>query len=269
MRATDFVSLVLRGIGTESDLTAVGALLGYARSAADLYSAPVNREANRARWEAGVRDLLAQAAPGSDHQLAFARALCGAASSNDALAQVRGLYDGSQSLEGLNIDQDLRWSLLTALAANGQATATDIDAELARDATISGSESAAAARTAMPTAEAKEKAWQEGVINNDTPNETARQICLSFQRSGQEEVLEPYVDRYFEMAETILEKRGVWLARIALEFTFPRANPTAATLARADRWLAETQAAPAARRYVAEGRADLARALAAQERDGR
>jgi aminopeptidase N len=32
MRATDFVALVLQGVGTETDLTAVGALLGYAKT---------------------------------------------------------------------------------------------------------------------------------------------------------------------------------------------------------------------------------------------
>jgi aminopeptidase N len=268
MRATDFVALVLRGIGQERDLTAVGALLGYARTAADLYSAPGHRIANRARWEAGVRELLAAAEPSSDHQLAFARAMCAAASSEEALGQVRGLYEGTVDVPGLAIDQDMRWNLLSALAANRWADDAEIDAELARDATISGAESAASARASMPTPEAKEHAWQLGVISKDTPNETARQICLSFQRSGQTDVLEPYVERYFEMAEHILETRGVWLARIALEYTFPRANPTPETLDRADRWLAETSAPPAAKRYVSEGRADLARALAAQERDG-
>ncbi|GAC1382058.1 MAG: aminopeptidase N [Marmoricola sp.] len=267
MRATDFVALVLRGVGRETDLTAVGALLGYARNAVELYSAPAHRAANRARWEAGVRDLLLAAKPGSDHQLAFARALCSAASSEEALGLVRGLYDGTRSLEGLTVDQDLRWDLLTALAAHGHADDAAIDAELARDSTISGAESAAGARASMPTAEAKERAWTAGVLSSDTPNETARQICAHFQRPGQAEVLAPYVERYFEMADTILETRGVWLARIALENTFPRANPSAETVARADRWLAETTATPAARRYVAEGRADVVRALAAQERD--
>ena len=38
-------------------------------------------------------------------------------------------------------------------------------------------------------------------------------------------------------------------------------------LARLDEWLATSTANPAAKRYVEEGRADMARALAAQRRD--
>jgi aminopeptidase N len=48
---------------------------------------------------------------------------------------------------------------------------------------------------------------------------------------------------------------------------FPRPLASQALLERVDAWLATTEADPAARRYVAEGRADVARALAAQERD--
>src|SRR3712207_9452333 len=79
MATSDFVELVLRGVGTESDLTAVGALLQYARQAIDLYSAPENREGLRDRWEAGLLELVGHAEGGSDHQLAVVRALASAA----------------------------------------------------------------------------------------------------------------------------------------------------------------------------------------------
>ena len=59
------------------------------------------------------------------------------------------------ALEGLAVDADLRWTLLSALAKNGRADAARIDQELARDNTISGQEHAAAARALRPTAEAK------------------------------------------------------------------------------------------------------------------
>src|SRR5690606_34188472 len=55
LAASDFVTLVLAGVGSESDLTAVQALLGYARAATESYSAPAKRAELRATWEAGVR----------------------------------------------------------------------------------------------------------------------------------------------------------------------------------------------------------------------
>ena len=45
MTTTAFAELVLRGVRTETDLTAVGALLRYAKQAVDTYSAPAHRDA--------------------------------------------------------------------------------------------------------------------------------------------------------------------------------------------------------------------------------
>ncbi|MCX6395516.1 MAG: aminopeptidase N [Propionibacteriales bacterium] len=267
LAAGDFVKLVLAGVGSESDITAVQALLTYARSSADSYSAPSKRAALRATWEAGVRGLLEAAEAGSDHQLAFARSFAAAAHTEAALDLVQGLYDGTASLDGLEVNQDLRWSFLQALAAGGRVDEPAIDAELARDNTISGQEKAAGARTVRPTAEAKAWAWEAAVLGNDLPNETMRQVCASFQVAGQEELLAPYVAKYLEVAETVIETKGVWIARVNLELTFPRAIPTQATLDAVTAWLESTQANPAAVRYVREGQADLARALAAQAKD--
>ena len=66
------------------------------------------------------------------------------------------------------------------------------------------------------------------------------------------------------MAETIVDELGVWIGQVALVYLFPLASPSAETLAKVDAWLAEETAPAVARRYVIEGRDDLARALRAQ-----
>ncbi len=109
-RATDFVALVLRGIGTETDLTAVSRLPVYARTAVHYYAAPEHRESLKATWEQGLRGLLQGAEPGSDHQLAFLRAYTSAAHSPEALDFLEGLLDGSVTVPGLEVDTDLRWT---------------------------------------------------------------------------------------------------------------------------------------------------------------
>jgi aminopeptidase N len=143
----------------------------------------------------------------------------------------------------------------------------EIDAELARDNTISGQERAAAARAAVPTAEAKEAAWRAAVVSDETANETQRSIARAFQVAGQDELLEPYVERYLETAETVWEAKGVQRATTILDNLFPRVLATAPVLERVQAWLESTSATPAAVRYVREGAADLERALAAQQRD--
>ncbi|HUP98946.1 MAG TPA: aminopeptidase N, partial [Aeromicrobium sp.] len=258
--AKDFVELVLAGVAGESDLTAVAALLRQGQSAINLFTPDEARPAVAERWEAGLQQLVGQAAEGSDHQLAFVRAYASAASGPEYL---RRLLDGK--LTGLEVDADLRWTLVKGLARIGEAGEDEIAAELARDDTNSGRENAAAALAIRPLAEAKAEAWRRAAEDPDTPNETRRQIALAFQVPGQADVLEPYVDAYLTMAETVVEKLGVWIGQTALTYLFPLANPSAQTLAKVDAWLTSTKASAAAVRYVSEGRDDLARALRAQE----
>ncbi|HQR27377.1 MAG TPA: aminopeptidase N, partial [Nocardioides sp.] len=220
MSTTDFVELVLRGIGSESDTTAVSRLPGYVRIAVNFYSSPANRPALQARWETGVRALLEAAEAGSDHQLAFVRAYAAAARSDDAFDLLAGLLDGSTSLPGLEVDADLRWTLLTALARGGRADEARVAEELARDSTISGQEHAAMALTVRPTPEAKAQAWRDAVERDDVANETQRQIAYAFPVADQAELLAPYLEKYLAVAETIWEEKGTQRASTALEGMF-------------------------------------------------
>jgi aminopeptidase N len=178
-----------------------------------------------------------------------------------------GLLDGTVQRTGLKVDTDLRWTLLGALARNGRIGADEVDSELARDDTIAGREHAAAVLAMVPTAEAKARAWTDAVIRDDVPNETQRSIAIAFHQRGQDEVLAPYRDKYLEMATTIWDERGVQRASTALSYLFPLIPSSAETLAAVDHWLETTEANPAAKRLVSEGRADMARHLQGQARD--
>jgi aminopeptidase N len=266
MSATDFVHLVLANIGAETDAWGVTRIPTYAALAVNAYSAPEHRAGLRAEWESGLRELLLAAEPGSDHQLTFARSYAAVAHGDQALADVQGLLDGTWTVDGLAVDQDLRWVLVTSLAAAGRSGEALIEAELERDKTIVGKEKAAAARVAQPTADAKAEGWR-AILDPGTPNETHRETVLSIFRYGQEDVIAPYLERYLEAADTVIDTLGFHKASVLLEYGFPKALGTPALLERVDAWLAGTDAPKGAVRYVNEGRADVARALAAQERD--
>jgi aminopeptidase N len=266
MSATDFVHLVLANIGQETDAWGISRIPVYAAQAVHSMSAPEHREALAAEWERGLRRLLGDAAPGSDQQLTFARSYAAAAHSEEAIADLEAMLDGTLTFDDLAMDPELRWTLIAGLARLGRA-GDRIDAELARDNTISGKEHAAAARASQPTAEAKAEAWVAAVEQSDTPNETQRSIVLAFQVHGQDEVLEPYVDKYLQAAETTWDHLGTHKASVALNFIFPRPLASPALLERVDAWLETTTANPAAVRFVKEGRADVARYLRAQAKD--
>ncbi|HEY9393019.1 MAG TPA: aminopeptidase N, partial [Nocardioides sp.] len=105
MRASDFVELVLANIGQETDAWGVTRIPVFAAQAVGSFSAPANRDALKARWETGLRELLEAAAPSSDHQLTFARTYAAAARSEAAIADLKGLLSGDLAFDGLDIDQ--------------------------------------------------------------------------------------------------------------------------------------------------------------------
>ncbi|ERF58682.1 aminopeptidase N, partial [Cutibacterium avidum TM16] len=63
-------------------------------------------------------------------------ALALSAADHESAGQVRGLLDGN--VTDLVVDPELRWQAWTALAALGQASVEDLDAELERDRTKTG-----------------------------------------------------------------------------------------------------------------------------------
>ena len=266
MRARDWVDLVLANIGQETDAWGVTRIPASTALAVNFYSDPSHRDELRTTWESGLRRLATTAEPGGDHQLTFVRSWAGAARSDEAFGELAGLLDGSFTIEGLAVDQDLRWELITALAKSGRLGESEIAAELERDNTISGKEKAAAARVAQPAPEAKAAGWR-AIMDPATPNETSREMVYSIFRFGQEDVLEPYLEKYLEAADTAFDTLGFHKGSVVLEHGFPRPLGSSETLERLDAWLADSSAPKGAQRYVLEARADVARALAAQACD--
>jgi aminopeptidase N len=266
MPATDWVRLVLANIGHETDSWGLTRVPANTALAIAYYSDPARRDALRAEWESGLRALLDAADPGSDHQLTFAQHYAAAARSAGAVEELVGLLDGSVTFDGLVVDQDLRWNLIVALARAGRFTDAEIDAELERDRTIAGQERAAAARVAQPRREAKEAGWA-ALLDPATPNATSEAMVLSIFRPGQEDVLQGFVEKYLEAADTCLDTLGFHRGSVVLELGFPRLLGSAETVATLDAWLADATGASGARRYVSEARGEVQRALAAQECD--
>jgi aminopeptidase N len=269
MPASQYVGIVLKGIRAETDLTAVRTLLTQATTAINSYAAPAHRAALRAQYEQSVGELMDNAEPGSDHQLAFARAYINSIFSDARADRLAAWLDGSELPEGLVIDTDLRWTLIVSLARLGRIDAERIDEELTHDTTITGQERAAQARAARPTPEAKAEAWRIAVESDDTPNETQFRTIIGFQQPGQEDLLRPYVAKYLSAARDVYTRLGSSMGENVLVYLSPRNLPEKSTLDALSGWLdneAKSVDAPTLR-YVGEARADLIRALDAQKRD--
>ena len=208
------------------------------------------------------------AEPGGDHQLSFARAYAGAAHSDQALADLEGLLDGSLDIDGLAVDTDLRWTLLSALAKNGRADAARIDEELARDNTISGKEHAAAARAAAPD----RRGQGRGVGARDGPRRRTERdpaqhrAGLPGLRPGRgARAVRREVPR--RRRHACGRRRAPSAPRPRWSTSSPSSSPARPSSTGVDAWLESSPANPAAKRYVRENRDDVARALRAQAKD--
>ncbi|HET7822284.1 MAG TPA: aminopeptidase N [Ornithinibacter sp.] len=270
MGARHFVDIVLATLPGETDSTLLRTLIGQLQTAVHSYSAPQNRDALRESTRDRIWAIARSAPAGSDAQLQLVSAAAALTTAGDDPTALRALLDGTEVLDGLTVDFEMRWTLLTALAAAGAADAAEIDAERAHEDTATGRERAARARAARPTPEAKQEAWA-AAVDGALPNSVVEALGLGFNRPGTSaDLLRPFVDRYHELLDSI-EDRGSHAMVEAIVYGFyPRPIADAALRDRTQAWLDANLHAPAAlRRLVVENRDPVERALAAQERDAR
>src|SRR5690606_31539890 len=127
---------------------------------------------------------------------------------------VQGLLDGSQALDGLTVDTDLRWTLLRRLVVTGQAGEAEIDAEHERDRTAAGERHAAGCKAAIPSAEAKAAAW-ELIVSGERPTAVFRATLGGCVAPDQADLLVPYGDKYFAEVGRIWDE---WSSDMAQTF---------------------------------------------------
>jgi aminopeptidase N len=170
---------------------------------------------------------------------------------------------------GLTLDRDLRWLVVVALSTLGLMPEAEIEHELERERNDWSERRAATARAARPLPEAKATAWRAIADDPATPLSTVRALERGFMRSDQDQLLEPYVERYFEVLRRIWQDRE---PEVALSFAggmYPTVLVSEALVERTDRELAASALAPPLRRRLLEQRDQVERALRARAADQR
>ncbi|CAL9459544.1 Aminopeptidase N [Streptomyces sp. enrichment culture] len=266
--ARDFVDLVVRFAGRESDIGVLQMLHAWAESALVHYAAPAWREQGGALLARCAERELYDAEPGSEHQLAWARFFARTAGDPAGLDLLEGLLNGTSAVEGLVVDQELRWAFLEPLTAHGVADEKALAEELARDDTASGKRHQVRCLAARPSAEVKAQCWAQVVESDALSNALVEATIAGFAQSSQRELLAPYAEKYFAAIERVWTERSIQIGMDVVRGLFPALQDSQATLDATDAWLtAHGDAAPALRRLVLEARDDLARALRGQACD--
>ena len=267
LSASDYVPLVLSGLRTETDISIAQMMVLQMGSAVEMFATPTHRDGLRTIQTEGLKALLDQSEAGSDHQLAFARAFAGAAGNAPDpkhLEYVQALLSGT--LTGLRVDDDLKWHFLGVLGSRGIIGEAEIAAALAKDNTASGVKSATFARTSLPNPEAKESAWAE-IFAGKVPNHIQIAMISGIQRANQRDLMEPFVDRYFEALLPAWNEQSFEMASNIATGLYPIMVTTQETLDKTKAWLSQENIPTALHRLVAEQRDALQRALNAQSFD--
>ena len=267
--AAQFLPAALEALSVETHSSVVRGLIAKVATVVGLYLPPAQRLEYIEHAARALAQLAQEAAPGSDTQLQLAKAAAAHALTGEQIERVVGWFDGSAPLEGLVVDQDLRWELLISLVAAGRFGEAEIAAEAEHDVTTTGRERASEARCALPSPQAKAQAWEKLVTDASIPNETLAKSLRGFLNvTRHPQLLAPFVEAYGQIVEQVWGSRTFHMAESILAGIFPL---PAVGLDDVDaqgvleQWLQTHTDSPAAlQRIVRENLDDVKRVLGAQ-----
>ena len=282
-----FVQSVLAHADDDTEPSTLTALLNQALRVACRYADPHMRRALLERLLAddstesskekepavlhGGWGRLRAAAPGSDAQIVRARAwleaagqarLLGEARSTQMAARVREILGGA--LPGLELDADIRWRAMTALARLDAVSTDELDAERKGDPTASGITHHLRASTSMPRQDLKAEVFDRLLTETALSNEHIDALVAGFGVDAHRDLTAAFTSRYLQELQGLWSGRGQEIATRLVVGLFPACGDESDAQSVED-WLAKHPEAPSAlRRLILKSLDDLRRALTAR-----
>ena len=168
----DFINVALNNAPAEKDYTLLGDTLGKVAGAKryldamnlnDAYTRDTTRKLEQMAW-----DGAAAHKGNADFQRRWFGLYVNVASSPQALARLAAVLDGKDKAEGLNVNQELRWSIIARLNRYNHPGANAlVEAELARDKSDAGQMAAVAAVAGRPDSATKNE-WLARIEDQQT-----------------------------------------------------------------------------------------------------
>ena len=255
LSASKYLDMALEALKHETNSSVLNGILRHTQGALAYYAADPD-SAHRLLAPA-LLALAEDAEAGSDRQRQLVRAFLQVAGAKEA-PEINRWYEEGNVLEGVSVDTDLRWDMLFALAANGQADEDMIRKMEESDDTITGRENAFLARAALPSRENKTQ-WAQRVLEDTSLTNgqidaltvgIARSLWL--QPADAADMIEPY----FAALNDIWSSRTMHMAESLVGGLYPLAVQSREgfdLVERTERWLAENpDADKALRRLVLE-----------------
>ena len=259
------LEVICRAAVTERSEVVLTSVLEFAQGQlAGPFSPPWSRAERRAQVCATALTVIESSPPGSDHQLAAFRRLI--LSCDDPDLQRRWLASSGLP-DGIGLDLELRWAIVTQLTA---LTGDErwVEDGLGQDHSGLARSYAARARAGLPLPAAKERAWQQLMRPSAIGAYELYSTAEGFFHPLQTDVTAPYAQRYFSDIVATSSFRSGWaLGRVAT-LAFPAVAATQHTLDLANATLARKDLAPSLHRKLRDRTDALRRAVASDTRWG-
>ena len=263
----EFVALVAGGIGAESDVGLVGQVLRQTLAAVSQYANPAQRDNYRQLLAEALREAAANAAPGSDHQLAYLRGLISFAGDED-ISLMRGLLSGEVSLPGLAVDTDIRWAMVTRLVSMGAAGEESIIEQLQSDPSAAGDRLALTARAAAPDLDAKQRAWESALSDTSLHNAELTATINGIMQPFQGDLVRPFIAQYFASLPDVAATRTHEISQQITVGLYPSLVNEPETITRTEEFLdANPELPTGVHRLLVECRDGVERAMRCIARD--
>ena len=271
MKARDFFELVARHAEKEPLTGVLSQVLSQAATAVSKYADP--------SWVStlGQSTLAAMLLDGVKHtagfhQIAFLNQLFKVVPSEMACTLFRNILAGTpekSGVQGLKVDQEMRWNALTSLIAHGAVPTSQADQliaeELERDPLSSGQNFAWRAHAAIPTSEVKQEIFAQLTDTQTVRSNLERRHKLEgFTFPGAEPRLQQFTDRVIELAPTLWKEFSSETALQIVEGLFPTWSPTKDTVAAVENLINAGEAAGVTaglKRVLLEGNDTLVRII--------
>lgn len=206
LKPLDYFAFVQAGLAVEQDDLLLGGLIAAHSTVAFQYGTYLTKEQRAEvapQLEGLLWERLTHAPPASSLQMMFFDFYVSVAQTPESMQKLLTMLKTNTPPAGITLDQDRRWSVLSALVANGSAEGRElIEEEKKRDPSTLGLRQAYAAVAAFPNAKNKAFYWEDFRGNKDLPFSNFRMASGRFHSSNFPELSQPYVDQFFKTATT-------------------------------------------------------------------
>ncbi len=261
LRATDYLELAGPKVAAERDAELVESTLSTMTASVGRYIPEDQKElVAHNSFELAWRTLNTVSDP--DLRIIWARTLINLAITPDDISHCARLADGDLSVEGLTIDQNMRWEIAVRTVAYDISGAADrVRDERKRDPSDRGQRQMLRAEVSVPDADVKEAAWNRFLGDGYGSLHLTRAAMGGFHWWSQRDLLANYTERFFEVIPGVFERSENEFASTYFGSLFPtRVEPAA--LERSQQLLATLDdGQPLLSRLLRESNDDLERAL--------